>query len=502
MNQFNSKQLLKFCTICLFFLFSLGKTNAQKILTLQDALTVAQKNSPEMIKSELSMLISQENLKAREAATKSNFQLQVTPFYYNQSRTYDDFNAVWNTNETKSSYGDLIISQPIVKTDARISLRNHLEYLDAYSEFGDKSTRGFSNNLYLEISQPLFTHNRIRMELDRLKLDLENSTYNYSIQRLYLEKQVTQYFYNVYQIQMSLKIAEEEYKNQQASFDIIKSKVEGGLTANAELLQAQLNLSNSESSFKNKEVELANAKDDFKQYIGLPLGEDFDIDANVDFALVAVDSAKAVQNGLEMRMELKQREISLKNSKYDLTVAEATNEFAGNVNLSIGVIGDNENLMHVYETPTRNPQIMVGFTIPIWDWGERKSRIKASKAMIEIEEINLQNEKYSVEIAIRKSYRSLQNLNMQIEIAKQNEKNAQLTYEINLEKYKNSDLTSMDLGRYQNQLSTAKMNLANALISYKIELLNMKIQSLWDFEKNINFVPEGLQDNLNGDGKK
>ncbi len=491
---------LKQILVCFIFIMISGIALSQRVLTLKDALDTAIRNSPEMIKSELSLLISQENLKARESATKSNFQLQVTPFYYNQNRTYDEFNALWNTSETKSSFGDLIISQPIVKTDGRISLRNHLEYLDAYSEFGG-TTKGFSNNLYLEISQPIFTYNRIRIELDRLKLDLENSTYNYSLQRLFLEKNVTQFFYNVYQIKMAMQIAEEEFKNQQISFDIIKSKVDGGLAANAELLQAQLNLSNSESSFQNKKVELENAKDDFKQYIGLPLSEDFEVETNVDFTKVDVDSAKAIKNGLETRMELKQREISLKNSHFDLIMAESTNEFAGNVNLSLGVIGDNENLMNVYQNPTRIPEVMVGFTIPIFDWGERKSRIKASKAMIEIEEIDLQNEKSKVEIGIRKSYRSLQNLDLQIEIANQNEKNAQLTYEINLEKYKNGDLTSMDLGRYQNQLSTAKMNLANALISYKIELLNMKIQSLWDFEKNINFVPEGLQNNLNKDGK-
>jgi outer membrane protein TolC len=85
---------------------------------------------------------------------------------------------------------------------------------------------------------------------------------------------------------------------------------------------------------------------------------------------------------------------------------------------------------------------------------------------------------------------------MQIEIARQNEKNAQLTYEINQERYKNGDLTGMDLNLFQNQLSEKKMNLANSLISYKLELLNMKIQSLWDFENNTSFVPKELQENL------
>lgn len=87
-------------------------------------------------------------------------------------------------------------------------------------------------------------------------------------------------------------------------------------------------------------------------------------------------------------------------------------------------------------------------------------------------------------------------MNQQIEIAKQNQKNAELTYQINLERYRNGDLTSIDLERFQNQLSEKKMNLANSLINYKLELLNLKIQSLWDFENNRSFVPVELQENL------
>ena len=86
---------------------------------------------------------------------------------------------------------------------------------------------------------------------------------------------------------------------------------------------------------------------------------------------------------------------------------------------------------------------------------------------------------------------------MQIDISKQKERNAQLTYDINLERYKNGDLTSKDLGQYQNQLTQAKEDVTNSLINYKLELLNMKIQSLWDFEHNTTFVPKNLQANLN-----
>lgn len=477
-------------------------TYGQKVLKLEDAMNIAIKNSPEIIKSELSMTISKENLKAREAATKSLFKFQLTPLSYDQNRSFNSLFSTWNTNETKKIYGDFIVSQPLLPTDGRITLQNHFEYQDAFSDYSNVRSKGYNNNLFLSFSQPIFTYNKLKMEINELKLALENATLSYSIQRLYLEKQVTQFFYTVYQRQLSLSIAQDELKNRQVSYDIIKSKVEGGLSAREELFQAELNLATSESTAQNAQVELENAKDQFRQYIGIPLNNEFDILTDIGFSKVTVDLTKAIQNGLETRMELKQREINIKNSYNDLTVAKATNEFAGSVDLSVGLFGEDPNIPQIYDKPTRSPQVKVSFNIPIYDWGERKSRIKAAEASIKIEEINLENERTNIELNIRQTYRSLQNLNTQIELAKQNEKNAQLTYEINLERYKNGDLTSMDLNLYQNQLSEKKMNLTNSLINYKLELLNMKIQSLWDFENNSSFVPRDMQENIGKDEAK
>ena len=73
---------------------------------------------------------------------------------------------------------------------------------------------------------------------------------------------------------------------------------------------------------------------------------------------------------------------------------------------------------------------------------------------------------------------------MQIDIAKQNVRRSELTYEINLEKYQNGDLTSKDLGQYRQSLSNARLSEIQSLIDYKLQLLDLKIKSLWDFEKD------------------
>jgi len=313
---------------------------------------------------------------------------------------------------------------------------------------------------------------------------------------LNMERYVTQAFYSIYQKQMAVKIKEEEFENQKVSLEIIKSKVEGGLSAQEELLQAELNYATSKSSLDNAVVDLENAKDEFKKLIGLSLDSEIDISTDIEYKPVLIDMEKAIDNGLSQRLELTQRKIDLNNAEFDLIETSATNEFRGDVNLSVGIMGNNENFVDIYDKPTRSPQVGITFSIPIFDWGERKAKIKAAELAVESRELDLKNMEDDIVINIRKTYRNLQNLTNQIVIAEQNEKNAQLTYDINLERYKNGDLTSIDLERFQNQLSQKKTDFANALISYKLELLNMKIQSLWDFENNTSFVPQELQNNL------
>ena len=483
--------------VCRFFLFLIptflwfytaSEGCAQKAMTLEEALEIAMSNSPDMKRLELSLERSRELLNAQNAALKSQFSLSLSPVDYSQQREFNTFFSTWNTNKTTRSSGTFRVSQNIPWTDGTLSLINRLSWQEAYSEYQGVTTKTFDNNLYLSFQQPIFTYNRTRLVLRELELDLENTSLNYAIQKLALERNVAQYFYAVYENTMALQIAKEEYENQKISHQIIKNKVDAGISAMEELYQAELNLATSRSNMENQQVALDNSLDSFKRLIGLSLFDEISVMADISHQPVQVDMQKALDHGLQHRMELRQQKIQIENSMFDLIRTSAMNEFVGNVTLSYGVIGTNEIFSDIYKVPTQNPRFSVSLDIPLWDWGEKKSRIKASEAVIKTNELSLENEQNDVIIVIRQVYRNLQNLVNQIEIARQNERNAQLTYDINLERYRNGDLTSMDLSLFQNQLSQKKMNYVKALIDYKIELLNMKIQSLWDFEENRSVV--------------
>jgi outer membrane protein len=496
MNFTKIKQLQKIAILGLLMLVGIAGVHAQEAITLDKALQIAETGSPDLQLSSLNLVRFQKNLEAQRAAMKSRFSLDVVPVEFSTNRRFDNRVSQWYTNENLTTNARFLVSQPLAFSDGTISLSNEFGWQSSSSNANDSESQVFYNNLFLNLNQPLFTYNRIKLQLKELELNYENANISYAIQRLNLERNVTQFFYNVYMSQMNLSIAKEEVENTQKSYEIIVNKVNAGLAAREELYQAELNLATSRSSLQNSEVIFENAKDQLKLYLGMDLFEDILILADITANPVQVDLAKAIDNGLNSRMELRQREIDIEASQFDLIRTKSLNEFRGDVNLRLGIAGENEALGQIFDKPTNSPSVALSFNIPLFDWGEKKARIAAAEAAIQSQELNFSEEKKQIIIGIRQVYRNLQNQLNQIDIAIQNEKNAELTYEINLERYENGDLTGMDLNLFQTQLSEKKIAYRQALIDYKIELLNLKIQTLYNFETDEAIVPAELYLNI------
>ena len=490
-----SIKMIRHLFIFTIFLFQAMGLGAQEMLDMNKALDIAMQNSPTIQQAELSLIRSQEKLNAQRARLKSQFSLALNPFEFQRSNSFDARTSEWYLNESASTAGSFAISQRILPTDGTISLRNTLNYNYNYSESQgavNPISRTWNNRLNLELTQPIFTYNRTKVQLESVKLSYESALLRYLLQKLSLERNVAQGFYAVYSRQMRFDIANEEFKNNQESHEIIKNKVEGGLLALEELYQSEVNLATSESSVYNAELNLQNTMDQLKVIIGLPITDEFELITVIKADSVVVDPDMAINHALLNRMELRQREIDIENSMFSLMDAKTTNEFAGSVTASFGVTANNKDLGLLFDNPSNTPAVGLTLNIPIFDWGERKSEIKAAEADLKSSEIDLEVEKIDIQVNVRSVLRSLQNHQNQIVIQEKTVENAELTYDINLERYRNGDLTSLNLGIYQNQLSDRKMSLTNAIIDYKLELLNLKIQTLYDFENQLSIIPEEL----------
>ena len=466
------------------------EAQAQMVMTMEQALEYSAQNNPDLINSRMSMERYEQNLIAQRAALKSRFSLNLQPISYSQSRQFDSRFSDWYTNRSLSSSGTFSISQPIIWTDATLSLNNNLSWQKNESSInGGTSNQAFSNSLYLSLNQPLFTYNRTKMNLRQIEMNYENARISYALQLLNVERNITSQFYSLFMAQQNLEISEKELENAEKNFNIIKDKVEADLVTKDEYYQAELNLAQSRSSLENQRVSLENSKDNFKQALGIPLEEDIIVVCDVEAEPVFVDFNKALESATTTRLELRQRQISREQQEMSMVQVKDNDSFSGNLSLSLGVMGDDPEFPHIYDNPTNNPRVAISFSVPIFDWGARKARIKAAEIERKMFELSAEEELKSIEMNVRSTCRSLDNLLGQISIAEQSEKNAQLTYDLNEERYRNGELTGMQMNQFQTQLSNSKMSHMQAIINYKVQLLNIKILTLYDFEKDEPVVP-------------
>ncbi len=473
----------------LIILTCAGSLYSVEKMTLERALEIAFENSPSIREVALQLDISEHNLKAQQASLKSQFNLTLTPLDISDSRVFNELTSSYNTQERVKSEARFTITQPVKWTDGTLTISERINWQEASSSFtGSVKESNFSNSLYISFNQPLFTYNRTKLQTRELKLALENARLNYAIQELRIENQVTQQFLNLYYRLKSIEISSEEYKNSSESFEIIESKVEAGISAKEELYQADLTRANSQASLENNQIQYENALDSFKILLGVPFDMEIELIVDIRKSLREVDLSRAVAHGLGNRMELRQKDIAIRNALNDVIRTAAQNEFKASVDVSLGLTGTDKKFNDIYQSPNNDKLVAVSVNIPIFDWGKKKHNLAASRAHVESSKLSAHEEKRKIQQEIRQAYRNLQLQKTNIEIAEKNVKNARLTYEINLERYKSGDLSSKDMQFYQLQLSEEQLNEVQALINYKTALMDLKVRTLWDFEKNRSIV--------------
>ena len=217
---------MKKSIIVLIVVLTAFQAKAQEILTIERALDVAMVNSPEIRKSQNALRRSQENLNATKASQKSRISLRTDPLSYSLQNPYDREELTYYDREYLSSGFGLNVNQPIILTGGELSFKNDFMYSfdqnnkkrydqrtgdrifdDDGDEWFDVTT--FLNDTRLTFTQPLFTYNVIKMELEELKLDYENSEISFALTKLNVEKNVRRLFYDVYNRQKRLMIAKE-----------------------------------------------------------------------------------------------------------------------------------------------------------------------------------------------------------------------------------------------------------------------------------------------------
>jgi outer membrane protein len=478
------------------FLHQFNPIFSQEIYTLdlQQSIEIAKEKSHQMLILKQVLAQAGYELKAATSRLKTHIDLNLTvPDYTQTVRKFEDSTGSTFYSVNQLSYnGNILISQPL-PTDGQLYLSTGLDNMLDY----DKDERLTRMDARLGFNQPLaafYAYNSIRTEFKKAELNYELSNRSLKRAELDLIYQTSQAFYSLVAASERKKIAGQVLERQQEAYDIAQNKYNAGLIREVEALQMEVDLGEAKNDYNIAEVDFASQVNYFKQELGLSLQDSVSIISDMSYKLVEVDEEMAVQHGLANRIELRENEIQIELSKLEVKRIKSQGMVNGNISGYYDLIGtDQRTLPYAFNDAVGNSWkllygnpgnfgIALTIQVPLFDWGENRSLVKAAQSGLEINKYSYDEEKINIEREIRNTVKQLNSSLRRLQLLEKNVQLAEKSFNISRDRFSNGDIDSQALALDRTRLNAAYQSHLDAYISYKLLLADIMRKTFYDFE--------------------
>ncbi|MBW7995711.1 MAG: TolC family protein [Candidatus Glassbacteria bacterium] len=479
-------------------------------LTVDDAIELALERGYRARVERLNLIRAEQLVKASKGRFRTQITMQLNaPDFQESVQPFRIPNEVpyYNTTGRLRWQSRLTITQPL-PTDGRISLNSNL-YQTRESVFRDQlnttdKDKRFYTSLRLELRQPLFVPNTLKLGLERANLQHELAQRDFTRTELDVVYQVTESFFNLYRTKRELEIAREEVEQQQESYNLAQRKFEAGLIPEVDALQMEVDLAQSRNNMLSAEGSLSQQEDLFKLTVGLPLEERVDVTTELRIRRFEVDQRQAVEHGLAYRSEIREREINRRLAEITLEQTDAQSAISGVISAYYDLTGVSDPLLDYGSSVSRlfrssiedlkqrpkNRGVTFTLSLPIWDSGVNRAEVAEARATLQVTGLSEEEERRRVTREIRAVITRLKETLGRLDVLRQSEEVALRGYEISQARFVNGDITSQDLALNRVRLTNARQNYLSAFIAYQLAVADLKRNTLYDWENGRSLVED------------
>ncbi|MDR1682412.1 MAG: TolC family protein [Candidatus Symbiothrix sp.] len=464
-------------------------------LTLEESIEIAKEKSYRMQTLNQELRIAEYNLKTTTSRLKTHISMDLSlPEYTETVRQKADSTGVFFSVKELTYSSGLTINQPL-PTDGNIYIQTGVAtYKDYYA-----GTRSSNLNTRIGFRQPLdalYGYNAIRSELKRAQLAYEQSNKSLKRAELNLVYEVSSAYYNLLSLQKRAEIAQLDLERQTEAFEISKNKYEAGLIREVDALQMEVDLADVQSTYDMAVLSQQSSINTFKELLGVELNDSISLSSDLNYKIIVVDPEKAVQLALENRLEIREQEIQIELQKLDIKRQKANGMIRGSINAylekigianpdaSIGILESIKNSYTNYQDRPYNYGIGFTISIPIFDWGENRSMVRAAEARLKQYTLNKRQEERSIETEVRNLAAGINSNLKRLQLLEKNLAVAEKSFAITLQRFSDGDIDSQSLALERNRLNTAYSSHLGAYISYQLSLADLMRKTFYDFRND------------------
>ncbi|MCX5854160.1 MAG: TolC family protein [Deltaproteobacteria bacterium] len=427
------RRLVIVVLICLTLCSGLSAAENDQVLTLQESIDLALKQSV-MVHS------AKEGVAGAEAQKQEAF----TGFLPKLSTSYNY--TRFNTDPYSILYG---LSTPGSKTTMTTGTRDNYVWA-------------------LEARQPVFAGGGILANYEVGRLGVDVARLDERMVTLDITREVRIAYFNTIKAEKLLDVAQQSVKQLESHRNTAQRFFDVGMIPRNDLLHAEVELANGQQFLVKSEngLELARSKLNtvLRRGIDTPVKVE-DILAYKPFNRPLEDCVKVA---LDSRPEI--RAYLLKVEQAKKMVSQAKSEFFPSVNLvgNYSRVGDTPGVSGSAYRDQENWYVMAVANWNFWEWGKTKNRVDVIKSRENQINDASTNARDQIVLEVKNAYLLLREAEKQIFVSKKAVEQAQENFRITEERYREQVATSTDVLDAQTLLTRAKSDHTNALGDYHI----------------------------------
>ena len=409
----------------------------------------------------------------------------TVPSYSKSYNSYQqsDGSYTFVRNNFMQMSGELSIDQNIWLTGGTLSLNTSLDFMKQLDGFKDE--RYMSVPIALTLNQPIFGVNTFKWNRRIEPVRYAEAKANFLSETEEVTMTTINYFFNLLLAKENVNIAKQNLENAEKLYEVAKAKRKMGQISENDVLQLKLNVLNAQSNLTDYESSLKSNMFQLRSFLALSEDEELEpiLPDTLPSMMVNYQDAldKALTNN-SFAHNIRRRQLEA-----DYEVAKAKGNLRQiSLFAQVGFTGTDQTFRGAYDPLKDNQIVEVGFRIPLLDWGKRRGQVKVAKSNREVIQSRLQKETMDFNQNLFILVEQFNNQRAQLDIADEADQIAQRRYKTNVETFMIGRISTLDLNDAQVSKDQARQKHINELFYYWYYYYQLRSLTLWDFEKNTN----------------
>jgi len=456
--------------------------NAQT-LTLTNAIKIAQENSLDAQIARFSFMSKYWQYRSFKAQLKPSVNLGGTLGNFNHSvveaRDPETGRVNQVNNNTMTNSLTLSIDQSIAATGGTVSLQSYLYRLD---QFDYKEKTYNSQPLRISYTQSLRSFNALKWDKKTAPVEYQMAERNYISALQDITIRVTSLFFSVLAAQSDYKQSLATVEDRERLYEISKSRLNLTTTTKSEVLQMELSLLNARMAVKKNKITLDEAMYDLFSYLRLTDYEHAELMPPYTIPDILINADDVLQKAINNSSHSLDQKLQLLEAQKNLAQAKSSKGIQMTLSSEIGFSQTGNTINTAYSRLKDNEIIGLSLSLPIFDWGVSKGRVKMAQAQLDVVKTQLEQSHLDYMQNLRKKVMQFNIQPTQCKDALRAQEIAVERYEITRKRYEAGGISVTELNTAQQEMESAKAQYIVQLSSFWNDYYALQQATLYDWQ--------------------